>query len=48
MANDKEYVRGSMDIRDQKATFDTFWTVTLWALVIVGFLLIFLAAFRTG
>lgn len=48
MAKDKEYVRGSMDIREQKAMFETFWLVTQVSLGGLALLLIFLAMFRTG
>jgi hypothetical protein len=38
-----DYKRGSMDIREQEATFSLFWSLTKWGSILTIILLVFLA-----
>jgi len=38
-----EYKRGTMDIREQQATFSLFWSLTKWGTVLTVLLMVFLA-----
>lgn len=44
---DGEYVHGSQDIEEHKATFALFWTLTKWSSVFIIIALVFLAFTRT-
>lgn len=39
----QNYKRGSMDIREQRATFGLFWGMTKYGIVAIALLMIFLA-----
>ena len=43
-----EYVQGSMDITEQKATFNLFYTLTKWGTVLVVGAVVILALTRTN
>jgi hypothetical protein len=38
-----DYKRGSMDIREQEATYALFWSLTKWGSILTIILLVFLA-----
>ncbi|MFO1238473.1 MAG: aa3-type cytochrome c oxidase subunit IV [Alphaproteobacteria bacterium] len=48
MADHGDYVPGSMDIEEQKATFGLFWSLTKWGSVAVGIFMVILALTRTN
>ena len=37
------YHKGSQDIRENVATFESFWSFTKWGIILIALLLIFLA-----
>lgn len=45
---DGEYVQGSMDITEQKATFNLFYELTKWGSILVGIAVVALALTRTN
>ncbi|MFT3811461.1 MAG: aa3-type cytochrome c oxidase subunit IV [Micropepsaceae bacterium] len=45
---DGEYVQGSMDITEQKATFNLFYSLTKWGSILVGIAVVLLAVTRTN
>ncbi len=48
MAGHGDYVPGSMNISEQKSTYNLFWALTKWGSVAIALLMVFLAFTRTN